>query len=86
MALSVVTFIKVSAAQCDGKILTSGKNYNWGRKKDPHFERFLLVGSVLLMYLTVKLNVFFGKFDSAEDQMKLNFDKECDVAEVKKEA
>ena len=51
----------------------------------PHFERFFLVGSVLLMYLTVKVNIFFGKFDWAEDQMELNFGKECDVTEEKKE-
>jgi len=35
------------------------------------------------MFLTVKLNIFFGKFDWAEDQMELNFGKGCDVAEEK---
>ena len=56
-----------------------------GEEERPHFERFLLVGSVLLIYLTVKLNIFFGKFDWAEDQMELNFGKECDVTEENKE-
>ena len=28
-----------------------------------HFERFFLVGSVLFIYLIVKLKIFFGKFD-----------------------
>ena len=38
-----------------------------------------------MYHLTVKLNIFFGKFDWAEDQMELNFGKECDVIEEKKE-
>ena len=37
------------------------------------------------MYLTVKLNMSFGKFDWAEDQMELHFGEECDVTEEKKE-
>ena len=36
------------------------------------------------MYLTVKSNIVFGKFDWAEDQMGLNVGKECDLAEEKK--
>ena len=56
-----------------------------GEEERPHFERFFLVESVLLMYLTVKMNTFFGKFDWAEDQMELNFRKECNVTGEKKE-
>ena len=37
------------------------------------------------MHLTVKLNIFFGKFEWVEDQMELNFGKEYDVTEEKKE-
>jgi len=37
------------------------------------------------MFLTVKLNIFSGKFVWAEDQMELNFGRECDVAGEKKE-
>ena len=37
------------------------------------------------MYLTVKLIIFLGKFDWVEDQMELNFGKECNVTEEKKE-
>ena len=33
----------------------------------------------------MKLNIFFDKFDWAEDQMELNFGKEFYVAEEKKE-
>ena len=49
-----------------------------------HFERFFLVGSVLFIYLIVKLKIFFGKFNLAEDQIELSLGKECDMTAEKK--
>ena len=77
MAPSVATFNQVSAASGNNikERFRHQAKLQSGEEARPHFERFFLVGSALLMYLAVKLNIFFGKFNWAEDHMELNFGK-----------
>jgi hypothetical protein len=51
----------------------------------PHLARFWRVGRELLMYRTVKLNIFFGRFDWHADQILVSWESENFVILVKKE-
>ena len=50
----------------------------------PHLIRFWWVGRELLMYRTVKLNIFLGRFDCKTDHIFMSFDKENFVILAKK--
>ena len=70
--------------QHEGETLASRKKLISEEEERRHFERFFLVGSVLFIYLIVKLKIFLGKFNR-EDQIELSFGKECDMTVEKKE-
>ena len=46
-----------------------------GVGENPHFRRFFRVGSVLLMYRMMKLNIFFGNLFCTVDHKDLKVDE-----------